>query len=93
QPPKTKQKKGGKGKLSAVMSRFSTEEMSKDQVRSTAANTANCVHITGSRLPAAGGAHHSPPRGAGPGARGEELLPAGAGQDPGLLGDLQEGTG
>ncbi|XP_024859328.1 dynein regulatory complex subunit 4 [Kryptolebias marmoratus] len=31
-PPKTKQKKGGKGKLSAVMSRFSTEEMSKDQL-------------------------------------------------------------
>lgn len=41
----------------------------------------------------AGGAHSSPPRGAGQGAGGEELLPAGEGQDPGLLGNLQEEPG
>ncbi len=38
--------------------------------------------------PPAGGAHHSPPRGAGQRARGEELLPAGERQDQGLLGNL-----
>jgi len=43
--------------------------------------------------PAAGGAHRSPPGGAGQRAGGEELLPAGEGQAPGLLGDLQEEPG
>lgn len=41
----------------------------------------------------AGGAHRSPPRGAGQGTGGEELLPAGEGQDPRILGNLQEEPG
>lgn len=41
----------------------------------------------------AGGAHRSPQRGAGQGTGGEELLPAGEGQDPCILGNLQEEPG
>uniref|UniRef100_A0A3Q4BT36 Uncharacterized protein n=1 Tax=Mola mola TaxID=94237 RepID=A0A3Q4BT36_MOLML len=43
--------------------------------------------------PAAGGAHRPPPRGAGQRARGEEVLRAGEGQGPGVLGNLQEEPG
>lgn len=41
----------------------------------------------------AGGAHRPAAGGAGQGARGEKLLPAGAGQDSGVLGNLQEAPG
>ncbi|PNJ12324.1 GAS8 isoform 11 [Pongo abelii] len=105
--PKKKGKKG-KAKGTPIVDGLAPEDMSKEQVKLSPPSfflaflrphapllcmgPCSVPHLTHCTWPG-GGACQPHPGGAGPRAGGTKLLPAGAGQDPHLLGDHTEAAG